>query len=158
MRVFEEEQAFRQWWLLLILSTTLIGTGIAFFRDLSEFPVTNWKYLSFIPLFFIAGMFWITRLHTRIDKAGISTKFEPYGIFKRSYKWNDISKVYVRKYKPLMEYGGWGIRGFNKAKAYNVSGNMGIQIITKDGERFLIGTKKPSEAEKVIKRYHEKTD
>ncbi|MDX1544830.1 MAG: hypothetical protein R3214_12880 [Christiangramia sp.] len=158
MRIFEEEQAFRQWWLLLILGTTLCATSLAFFIDLSDFQTTNWKHLGFILFLLIAVMFWIARLHTRIDKTGISTRFEPYGIFKRSYKWNDISKVYVRKYKPFMEYGGWGIRGSKKSKAYNVSGNMGIQIITKKGERLLIGTQKPTAAEKVIKRYHEKVD
>lgn len=156
MRIFEEKQAFRQWWLLLILSGILVVTGLSFFIGFTGFQTENLKYLGYIAVLFIITMFWIIRLHTRIDNSGIRTSFEPFGIFKKSFKWNDISKCYVRKYSPIREYGGWGIKGFNNPKAFNVSGNIGIQIITKDDKRFLIGTNKPKEAQRVIKRYQEK--
>ena len=156
MRIFKETQAFRQWWLLLILSGAFIVIGLALFKNSSGFQNNTWKYLGLIPVLIIAVMFWKLRLHTRIGPDGIKAYFEPFGIFKRSYNWNDISRCYVRKYSPITEYGGWGVRGTKKAKAYNVSGNMGIQIITKNDERFLIGTRKPDEARKVIERYSEK--
>ncbi|TBW28387.1 hypothetical protein [Gramella sp. KN1008] len=157
MRVFKERQAFRQWWLLLILSSSFIAIGLAFVNNLTNLETGKWKILSLIPVTILMVLFWNTRLHTKIGPSGIETRFEPFGIFKRSFSWNDISRCYIRQYAPLREYGGWGIRGLNKAKAYNVSGNMGIQIITKDNERFLIGTNKPAEAEKAIQRYHKKT-
>ena len=116
----------------------------------------EWKILSIIPVIILIVLFWKTRLHTKIGPSGIETRFEPFGIFKRSFNWNDISSCYIRQYAPLREYGGWGVRGLNKAKAYNVSGNMGIQIITKNNEKFLIGTNKPAKAEKAIQRYHKK--
>ena len=155
MRIFKEEQAFRQWWLILIMGSTVIVTAIPFFGD-DEFVKGNWKYFSFIPVLLVVILLWILKLHTRIDARGISCRFEPLDFFKRCYNWNDISKCYVRKYSPLREYGGWGVRGFRKARAYNVSGNMGIQIVTKNQESFLIGTNKPEDAERIIKRYREK--
>lgn len=156
MRVFKEEQAFRQWWLLLILGSTLIITAIPFFTNRQDFQSNNWNFVGFIPALLIVILFWIVRLRTKIDSTGIDTRFTPLKIFKKNYKWNEISQCYVRKYSPITEYGGWGIRGLEKAKAYNVSGNMGIQIITRDHKKFLIGTNKPDEARRVIKRYQEK--
>jgi len=51
----------------------------------------------------------------------------------------------VRKYKPLLEYGGYGIRGFGNNRALNISGNTGLQLVFKDGRKLLIGTKKGHE-------------
>lgn len=70
---------------------------------------------------------------------------------------NNIANMYVRKYKPLREYGGWGLRMglFGKGSAINVSGNMGIQIELKNGDRILIGTNKPDDAKRIIKDLQE---
>jgi hypothetical protein len=68
--------------------------------------------------------------------------------------FDDIEKVYVRKYKPIMEYGGWGIRLglFGKGWAINIAGNKGIQIEFKDSKKrkFLIGTQKEGDVEAVL--------
>jgi hypothetical protein len=39
-----------------------------------------------------------------------------------------------------MEYGGWGIKYGKMGKAYNVSGNRGVQLEFTDGKRLLIGS------------------
>jgi len=93
-------------------------------------------------------------LDTIIDKDGIHYRWFP---FQREYKqlnWDVIEKAYIREYRPIYEYGGWGIRGGFHGKAYNVSGNIGIQIEFKDGKRLLIGTSKKDEAEYAILRFN----
>ncbi len=47
-------------------------------------------------------------------------------------------------------------RGIGRKKAYNVSGNFGIQIVTRDKKRFLIGTRKPDDARAVLLNYSHK--
>lgn len=156
MRVFKEEQAFRQWWLILIIAGSLVVTAIPVFKNLDDSEYNFWKVFGLIPLLLILVLFWVMRLNTTINNEGIKARFEPFRIFKRVYHWNEIQECYVRKYAPFSEYGGWGIRTFRKNKAYNVSGNMGIQIVTKDKKRFLIGTNKPWDAERVLKYYQNK--
>jgi hypothetical protein len=39
-----------------------------------------------------------------------------------------------------------------KGKAYNVSGNQGIQLVFKDGNSLLIGTQKPNEASAALQK------
>lgn len=51
----------------------------------------------------------------------------------------------VRTYSPLKEYGGWGIRYGSNGKAYNVSGNQGVQLEFRDGKRLLVGSQLPLE-------------
>jgi hypothetical protein len=51
----------------------------------------------------------------------------------------------VRTYSPLREYGGWGIRGPRKRRAYNVSGDEGVQLVLVDGCVVLIGSQRANE-------------
>ena len=48
-------------------------------------------------------------------------------------------------YRPIREYGGWGIRGFGKRRALNMRGDRGVLLIRKDGSTMLIGSQKPRE-------------
>lgn len=155
MRVFKEQQVFRQWWLWLILGSTLIVTMLPLFKN-GRIQYENLEFLGIIPASLIILLFVFIKLETTIDSQGINVRFTHTGIFKRHYNWNEISDCYVRKYSPISEFGGWGVRGSGDTKAYNVSGNMGIQIITKDQKKFLIGTNKPEKAAMVIIRYQEK--
>ncbi len=147
MRVFKENQKFNQWWIYVIFILIFLY-GI--------FQLQNQIKYAFI---LISGavlaitLFSAFTLETKIDRYGIHTFFKPFPFFKKSFRWKEIKNCYVRTYAPVREYGGWGIRGIGKAKAYNVKGNKGIQIHTKSKASFLIGTQNPKQAEKTIKRY-----
>jgi hypothetical protein len=68
-------------------------------------------------------------------------------------------KAYIRKYNPIKDYGGWGIRwgSFRKGNAYNMSGNMGLQLVFKDGKKLLFGTQRSSELDQIIEQLGVKT-
>ncbi len=158
MRVFIEKQRFDQWWLyaLYFLIFMVLITGI--YKNSDGF--TN-IHSPVLVLFFLAGIIPLAlnlfkQLETRIDSEGIRVKFSPLGFSEKFFPWKEIQDIYVRKYGPVTEYGGWGVRSLGKRKAYNVSGNLGIQIVTRDKIRFLIGTQKPEAARAVIKTYQHK--
>ena len=152
MRVFVENQRFRQWWLVIIAAILILGISLSIFYEYQDHGILGSGIVSLAIVIFIFGMLFSLKLETRINAEGVFTQFQPLPFFQKKFYWNQIEKIYVRTYSPLTEYGGWGVRGFGKAKAYNVSGDKGIQIVTKDGYRFLIGTKKPEKARKVIER------
>ncbi|HET7361606.1 MAG TPA: hypothetical protein VFI78_06710 [Salinimicrobium sp.] len=154
MRTFKEEQRFTQWW-LYALCISIIGVLLIQVYEISNgfSDVDHWTLL-FLYLTFILLLIGIlpVKLHTQIDATGIKAQFSPFSVFTKKHSWSDIEECYVRKYSPLWEYGGWGIRG----SAYNTSGNMGIQIITKDQKRFLIGTHKPEMVKRILAKYRDK--
>lgn len=92
-----------------------------------------------------------TGLDTRISQDGVDYRMRPFHKTYRHIEWNDVAHAEVRKYSPIREFGGWGIRIGLKGKAYNVKGNMGLQLELKDGRRILIGTQKPEELREVLK-------
>ncbi len=40
-----------------------------------------------------------------------------------------MNEFYARKYRPIREYGGWGIRYGWNGRAYSTSGNEGVQLV-----------------------------
>lgn len=98
-------------------------------------------------------LFLIIRLDTQIKKDGVYVKFFPLHFRFRYYSWAELSKCYVRKYSPMAEYGGWGLRFGFGGKAYNISGNQGLQLQFKNKKTLLIGTQKPAELQQVIDKF-----
>jgi len=90
-------------------------------------------------------LFWMSKLETQVRSDGLYIRFFPFHINFKKFALEDIGEYYVREYRPLLEYGGWGIRYSFSGKAYNVSGKKGLQIIFKNGKRLLVGSQKPQE-------------
>ena len=88
-----------------------------------------------------------------MDERGISYRFYPFQLTTKLISWDTMHKCNTRRYKPIMEYGGWGFRIGLGGKALNVKGNRGVQIELKNGKRLLIGTQKPNEAQQVIQKH-----
>jgi len=152
MRIFKENQRFRQWWLIIVLITIVLASALPLFSEISLNEVKLKSLIAPVISLLVLVLVFILNLETRINSKGISAGFEPLPFLRRKYNWDEIQECFVRTYAPVSEYGGWGIRGFGRAKAYTVSGNKGIQIITKTNERFLIGTDKPDLAKRAINK------
>ncbi len=120
-------------------------------KQFGDNPAPDWVLLLgfFMPLLVLIFFFKLT-LHTRIDESGIHYRFAPVHRKERHIKWSDVKNIYVRKYKPIAEYGGWGFRMGRSGTALNTSGNMGLQIEFTNGKRLLIGTHKPDELKRIL--------
>ena len=92
------------------------------------------------------------KLEPEVRTDGLYVRYFPFHINFKRFGADDLNKYYARKYRPIWEYGGWGIRGsFGKGKAYNVSGNKGVQLVFKNGRQLLIGSQRAEELEKAIR-------
>ena len=177
--IFYERQYLSRWFLLLTLipinlifvagCIVQIGFGKFWMPDVSLIILTA------TMLLFTTYMFYFN-MKTVVDCDGIHIRIWlfPFCSHSKSFFWGDISEAYIRKYKPILEYGGWGIRvGFNntgfsliriksinlgnswnfkKSSAYNMSGNIGLQLILANGKKVLIGTNKPEELSETLKK------
>lgn len=100
-------------------------------------------YLTAIPVVLTFLIFRMMKLETLIDEEGVKCRFRPFQRKFKSFPAKDIVLYEVKKYNPILEYGGWGIRYGRKGTAYNVRGNMGLYLELKNKKNFLIGTQSP---------------
>ena len=158
--LFSEVQKQNQkwiWFLLIILNATVIFGSIqqiVFNRPFGTHPIPDWGYIPVFGVLFMASyLLFGSRLHTEISSDRILFQYKPFHRKARVISWDEVSRCFVRLYSPVKEFGGWGIRpAFNRntGKAINVSGNIGIQIELKNGEKILLGTRKDKEVQKVL--------
>jgi hypothetical protein len=158
---FKEEQRFKQiWiWMLLIALSGLwlweliqqVFMGIPFGNKPS--PDLVIILTGIFPLLAIL-LFRLLTLETIINEEGVAYRFKPFQRKPKLIKTTDIVRYEVKKYSPIKDYGGWGIRygSSRNGKAYNVSGNQGVLFELKNGKRFLLGTQKPSEIRSALER------
>ena len=155
--LFSETQKFRQWWLWILL----MGWDVIIFygvykqvitgRTFGDKPSSNTELLIIATIsLLVTILFLAIRLDTQIKKDGVYVKFFPLHVKFRHYPWAQLSKCYVRKYSPLAEFGGWGLRIGFSGKAYNISGNQGLQLEFTNNKKLLIGTKKPKELTEAL--------
>ena len=158
--LFSEIQKFKQWWLWLIivlvsvLPTLTILTLFAKQPSAGEPAVSVGRLItagcSILPIILVLSF----KLETQIKRDGVYARFFPLHLSFRKYTWDMISESYVRQYSPLGEYGGWGIRyGLGGAgKAFNISGNKGLQLVFTNNKKLLIGTNNPEELTDALKK------
>jgi hypothetical protein len=151
--LFRERQRFSQWWFWLVMIIACSSQGAVLFVLLKSNNFHPAALVGIGVFALVIVLLLISRLDTTIEKDGIHVQFFPFHFSERHYEWHQLTRCYVRKYSPIGEFGGWGLRGISKRKrAWNVSGNMGIQLEMQDGAKLLIGTNKPEEAKEVLKR------
>jgi hypothetical protein len=156
MDKYYEIQKFNKWYIRLILFIPVLIFIFGIASGKIEGEEKTPMIISVVVVAFMFVLFQFTNLETRIDESGITIRFFP---FQRRYyyvRWDEISQASVRTYKPIREYGGWGLRySIKHGKAYNVSGNKGLQLTLLSGKKFLIGTQKADELQSFLKELKE---
>jgi hypothetical protein len=71
---------------------------------------------------------------------------------------SDIAHAEAVSYRPVRDYGGWGIRGLGRRRALNTRGNEGVLLTRRDGSTVLIGSQKPRELLAALSRVGVQTE
>lgn len=165
--LFREDQQFRQpilWILLLGVSAFCIGTiawmisrqvvqGIPFGDD--AMSNNQMVALGTVITGLNAVILWLMyalKLQTEVTEDGLFLRFKPLHRKTRKIDLSEVTSIASVKYRPAMEYGGWGIRRGRRGTAYNVSGDLGVRIDYENGYHLLIGTRYPEELKVAIDR------
>ena len=159
--IFREIQAFSstlRWLLAVLMAVSVVIFGIALWETITNPKTTNTLVPTLLSIIAMAIpisvtiLFFILKLETEVRSDGLYVRFYPMHIRFKKFTKEDLAEHYCRTYKPLREYGGWGIRcSFTgKGKAYNVSGNKGVQLVLTNGKKLLIGSQKPDELAAAI--------
>ncbi|SEP86101.1 DUF6141 family protein [Natrinema salaciae] len=136
---FREVQRFRQWWLWALLGLVGLVSVVA------GGPV------GVLTIAAIVVFFWSLRLVTEVRTDGLYVRFVPLHRSFRRVPWDAIDSVESVTYRPLREYGGWGIRWRPSTIAFNVSGSRGVYVTRPDDRDLLVGSHRPDELATAIR-------
>ena len=156
---FEEEQSFSQIWMWIIVAAGAILVWyfflqqIVFGNPMDDPPPPDWiPWLVWILVGVgMPALFFTLRLHVYVYRRHIYIRFRPF--VSRRIHLSEIRSCAARTYRPIWEYGGWGIRWRPKRGwAYNVSGKEGVQLVLTNGKKILIGSGRAEELAVAIRK------
>ena len=158
--IYREEQRFGLWlrWLIFVSMLLILPLGIFSLSKIPSeeegikiLPVTTLTICGILVPIGIAVLFVSLKLETEVRGDGLYIRFYPFHLKFKRFGAEELSEYYAREYRPLLESGGWGIRCGKQGRAYNVSGNKGVQLVFKNGRQLLIGSQREKELEDAIR-------
>ena len=160
---FREVQRFRQKWLWIalvaVLLSLIISFGYGMIKQLvfgqpwGNIPMSDTALAIVGPFLILMGigiswLFYGIKLLVEVREDGVHINFVP--LVRRTVLFGNIVSCEVRAYRPMREYGGWGVKYGRAGKAYNVSGNRGVQLKLTSGKGLLLGSQRPEELAQAI--------
>ena len=150
--IYREEQRFG-WWIYALLAL-MMAVAWAMFegRGPVAAPVAGRHVPQlmigiaagfFLPVVLVVGVLRMTTLVTPTD---VRVWFGFIPTYRRSIALSSIQRVEVVQYRPVLDYGGWGIRrGRDGEKVLNARGDRGVRLHLVDGSKILIGSQRAEE-------------
>jgi hypothetical protein len=159
--LFHEEQASGKSGLLTALllgAVVLTVVRFALWFNVSQSDSQNSGYLLFafvvaviaalallIPVF-------CARLTTEVNRSGLYIQFFPFHLSPKKIPLNKVVQLEIKTYRPVRDYLGYGIRYGAAGKAYNMSGDRGVNLKFSAGRDILIGSQKPEELAQALQQ------
>lgn len=144
--MFQEKQQFRQiwlWFIIILPSMVLLLEFINMFKE-SEKDIFMMSFFIFLGIG-LPVFFYITELTTQVRSDGIYFRFFPLHLTFHKIPFSQMKSHRAVTYDPINDYLGWGIRYGTKGKAYNVSGNRGVQVVLVNNKNILFGSQRPED-------------
>jgi hypothetical protein len=160
--LFREAQGFTQRWLWIAMWITelavLAAFGLIVFMHAAgmtgqRFGVTPIIHIAIASVVLAAVMVLLykTCLLTEVRDTGLFVRFFPFHFSFHAIPLQDVKGFRAVTYRPIKEYGGWGIRYGISGKAYTVAGNRGVRLEFHSGKSLLIGSQRPEELEAALR-------
>lgn len=89
-------------------------------------------------------------MRTTVDRQSVTVRFGTPGIRALRVAVNDIDSVALRPFVPLGEFHGYGIRYNGYMKGVFLSGGVGVEITTRSGRHYLVGSDSPERLAAII--------
>jgi hypothetical protein len=98
------------------------------------------------------GLLWLfasLKLITEVHADALHIRFAP--MRTKRIAFDRIEAAEVRTFRPIRDYGGWGVRYARGVKAYLAKGPRGVYLTMLDGRDILVGSQSPGELEAALR-------
>jgi len=112
--IFREQQKFSSRLCLVLVCSLVVGVAIIVavlvMQESADASVIVTAILGGVvaPIAIVALVL-LTNLETEVRSDCLRVRLFPFHIHHRKFAIEDLSECYARTYKPIREYGGWGI-------------------------------------------------
>lgn len=156
--LFHERQYFRQAaiWILVAATDLVVVASLVYMLTMEQDSADQaalWAiYGSLLLCLVMTGMFLRSCLEVKVTTSGIHYRFTLFQRKPRLLEPAMVRQWVIRDIRPVMEFGGFGIRKSKNGTAYLVSGKKAVIFDLNDGKKLVIGTQKPDALESALRQ------
>ncbi|WP_440944766.1 DUF6141 family protein [Methanosarcina sp. T3] len=161
--LFREVQKMDQVWVRLVVGIPVILSWYGAYQQLflgkpfGNNPAPDWMMLGLLLVFGVLFplFFYSLKMITEVRKDGLYVRFFPLHFSFRFFPLATIQSYKVVTYRPIRDYGGWGIRYGLKGTAYNAKGNRGVFFEFGEGskvKKLMIGSQIPEKLSEAVSK------
>ena len=99
-----------------------------------------------------AIQFFLGGLTAQVQETRLLIYMGSIPLVKRSVRFSDIVSLESIRYRPIAEFGGWGVRGIGKKKVWSVRGDQAVSLTLSGGRTLYVGSDHPQQLEMHIRR------
>jgi len=148
---YHESQRFHGAILGVLVAAVIVVAVVTIVEVVAGRPAEVWLVvIGPLVVLVVAVLLSLSHLDVDVTDDGVTIAFR-YVWPARRIAFSEIVGLEVRRYNPLLEYGGWGVRLGPKGWAYMTSGSEGVQLRLRKGLPVLIGSARPRELEAAIR-------
>ena len=143
---FHEEQHFHDALMGLLVLAMIFIVGVTVLAVVLSRP-NDALLLATAPVVvvLVAALISLSHLDVDVTDSGVSIAFRHLWPTRR-IAFGDIVGLEVKHYRPLIDYGGWGVcQGRDGEKILSARGDRGVRLRLADGSRLVIGSQRPEE-------------
>jgi len=148
---YHESQRFHTAILGVLIAVFVVVSVVTVVEVVAGRPAEVWLVVvGPLVVLLVALLLSLSHLDVDVTDDGLTVAFR-YVWPARRIVFSEIVGLEVRRYNPLLEYGGWGVRLGPKGWGYMTGGNEGVQLRLRKGLPVLIGSARPRELEAAIR-------
>ena len=90
-------------------------------------------------------------LTVRVQETRLFLHLGRVPLVRRTVPYDEVVSLESVRYRPIREFGGWGVRGWGKRKAWSARGDHAVALELEGGRLLLVGSERPRRLEERIR-------
>jgi len=147
-------------WVLALLWTACLAAAVATAGDLlgSEPTYAGIAILGLTLVFPALVALLFARLDVEVRADHVHIAFGPVQLFRKRIVVTHIESVRSLTYRPIRDFGGWGIRPRGSRTAWTIRGNRAVKVTLRSGKQVYVGSRYPQRLEERIRSAMKRMD
>ena len=145
-----ERTRYREWSPWPAFTTVILWVVVpiavyAILTDTTEIPSELGRWIAALSVIALTGAIWafLGGLTVLVQETRVVLHLGRTPLVRKVVRFDDIVSTRVITYRPLIEFGGWGVRGLGDRRAWTARGNKAVELTLADGNELLIGSDHP---------------
>lgn len=140
------ERTWAPAWVWILVWGVCMAAAVATIQGAGREPLSTTVTaltLGAVLLFPLLMTLCFLRFDVEVRADHLFIAFGPLHLVRKRIRYGDMESVEAVTYRPIREFGGWGIRPTGGRTAWTIRGNQAVRVVLRSGKQVYVGSRFP---------------